>query len=132
MECVTPNCSKYVVELPAGLQLMNANDRHHWTKRSNLTASIRSVARGQAKGIPKLDKVKIRAIYKAPDNRRRDVSNLFPSVKAAVDGLVDAGILKDDNDRYVVSLEMVRSPENVRGGQLIIEIIEVQDEGVFF
>lgn len=107
---------------------MNANDRHHWTKRSNLTATIRSVARGQAKGIPKLNRVKIRAVYKAPDNRRRDVSNLFPSVKAAVDGLVDAGVLKDDNDRYVKSLEMVRSEENVRGGQLIIEIIDLDED----
>lgn len=106
---------------------MNANDRVHWSKRANATATIRSVARGQAKGIPRLQRVKIRAIYKAPDNRRRDVSNLFPSVKAAVDGLVDAGVLQDDNDRYVKSLEMTRSPDNVRGGQLIIEIIDLDE-----
>lgn len=115
----------YTIELPAGIPLLNANDRHHWSKKAGVTATIRSIARGQATGKPQLDKVKIRAVYYAPDNRRRDVSNLFPSVKASVDGIVDAGVLKDDSDRYVVSLEMVRGESNIPGGQLVIEVIEV-------
>ena len=118
--------NSYLVELPVGLQLLNANDRDHWRKSAVKTATIRSVARGQAKGIPKLNKVKIRAVYYAPDNRRRDVSNLFPSVKAAVDGIVDAGVLKDDSDKFVVALEIVRGDFNVSKGQLTIEIIEVE------
>lgn len=119
--------SSYIVELPVGMQLINANDRDHWRKSAGKTATIRSVARGQAKGIPRLSKVKIRAVYYAPDNRRRDVSNLFPSVKAAVDGIVDAGVIKDDNDKFVIALEIVRGEFNIRKGQLIIEIIEVED-----
>ena len=119
--------NSYLVELPIGLQLINANDRDHWRKSAGKTATIRSVARGQAKGIPRLGKVKIRAVYYAPDNRRRDVSNLFPSVKAAVDGIVDAGVLKDDSDKFVVALEIVRGEWNVSKGQLTIEVIEVED-----
>jgi crossover junction endodeoxyribonuclease RusA len=122
----------FKVELPAGLPLISLNDhKSHWTKRANLTKVTRSIAAGQAKGIPRLEKVKIRAVYSAPDNRRRDASNIFMSVKAAVDGIVDAGVLKDDSDRYVVSVEVVRSPDNIKGGQLTIEVIEVEDEGVF-
>lgn len=123
------NCS-YIVELPVGMQLMNANDREHWSKRAKVSSLIRTTARSQCKGIPKMAKIKIKAIYYAPDNRRRDVSNLFPSVKAAVDGIVDAGVIKDDNDKYVVALEMVRGEYNIPKGQLVIEIIEVIDEGV--
>lgn len=36
-----------------------------------------------------------------PDNRRRDTTNLFPTAKALVDGLVDAGVITDDADGLV-------------------------------
>jgi crossover junction endodeoxyribonuclease RusA len=120
--------SFYTVKLPVGMQLMNANDRDHWSKRAKVASLIRAVARSQCKDIPKeLRKVRIRAVYFAPDNRRRDVSNLFPSVKSAVDGLVDAGVIKDDNDKFVVALEMVRGEYNIPGGQLVIEVHPVGD-----
>lgn len=119
--------TNYIVELPAGLPLLNANGREHWSKRANAVATIRDIARGQARGIPRLRKVKIKATYHAPDNRKRDSSNLFPAIKAAVDGVVDAGVLQDDSDKFVVSLEIVRSPDNVRGGQMVLEIIEVDE-----
>lgn len=36
-------------------------------------------------------------------NRRRDVGNLYPTVKACLDGIVsDAKVLPDDDDRHVV------------------------------
>jgi crossover junction endodeoxyribonuclease RusA len=117
--------NSYLIELPVGMQLINANDRDHWRKSAGKTATIRSVARGLAKGFPRLGRVKIRAVYYAPDNRRRDVSNLFPSVKSAVDGIVDAGVLKDDNDKFVVALEIVRGEYNIPKGQLVIEMIEI-------
>jgi crossover junction endodeoxyribonuclease RusA len=119
--------NSYLVEMPIGMQLINANDRDHWRKSAGKTATIRSVARGQAKGIPRLGKVKIKVIYYAPDNRRRDTTNLFPSVKAAVDGIVDAGVLKDDSDKFVVGYEILRGEHNIPRGQLTIEIIEVED-----
>jgi Holliday junction resolvase RusA-like endonuclease len=122
--------NSYLVELPIGMQLINANDRDHWRKSAGKTATIRSVARGQAKGIPRLGKVKIKVIYYAPDNRRRDTTNLFPSVKAAVDGIVDAGVLKDDSDKFVVGYEILRGSYNIPKGQLTIEIIEVDEGGL--
>jgi Holliday junction resolvase RusA-like endonuclease len=115
------------IEPPAGTPLLNANGREHWSKRANLVSTIRMTARNLSSHIPRLEKVKIRAIYYAPNNRRRDMSNLFPSVKSAVDGLVDSGVLKDDSDRYVVSLEMLRGEGIVAGGQLIIEVEDVGD-----
>lgn len=115
------------VELPAGLPLLNANGREHWSKRANATKAIRTIACGQAKGIPPLAKVRVKAIFYAPDNRRRDVSNLFPAIKAAIDGaLVDSKVLPDDSDKYVKSLEIVRAEDNIPGGQLVIEVIEAE------
>lgn len=117
----------YKIEMPAGMPLLNANGREHWSKRANVTSTIRMTARNLASHIPHLERVKIRAIYYASNNRRRDMSNLFPSVKAAVDGLVDAGVLKDDSDRFVVSLEMMRGEGIVPGGQLVLEVIDYGD-----
>jgi crossover junction endodeoxyribonuclease RusA len=117
----------FKIEFPAGMPLLNSNGREHWSKRANGTSTIRMVARNLSRDIPRLEKVKIRAIYYAANNRRRDTGNLYPSFKAAIDGLVDAGVLKDDSDRYVVSLEMMRGEGIVTGGQLVIEVIDVGD-----
>jgi Holliday junction resolvase RusA-like endonuclease len=109
------------------MPLLNANMREHWSKRAHLTSDIRILSRNLSSHIPRLEKVKIRAVYYAPNNRRRDMSNIFPSVKAAVDGLTDSGVLKDDSDRYVVSLELLRGEGIIPGGQLVIEVISVED-----
>jgi hypothetical protein len=41
--------------------------------------------------------------------------------------LTDSGVLKDDSDRYVVSLELLRGEGIIPGGQLVIEVIDVGD-----
>lgn len=117
----------YTISLPPATELISANGREHWTQRAKVTKHLRELAEHDAnvKRIPELSKVKIRAIYFPPDNRRRDMSNLFPSVKAAVDGIVDAGVLLDDNDKFVLSLELTRGKGIVKGGQLVIEIEEI-------
>lgn len=122
-ERVTP--TSYTIEFPPGMPLLNANGREHWSKRASGTSTIRMVARNLSANMPHLEKVKIRGVYYAPNNRRRDTGNLYPSFKAAIDGLVDSGVLKDDSDRYVVSIEMARGEGIVPGGQLVLEIIEV-------
>lgn len=40
-------------------------------------------------------------------NRRRDPHNWTPTVKAIVDGLVDAGVWPDDNSDWVATVEPV-------------------------
>ena len=118
------------IELPPGLPLLNANDRIHYRSRSKITEQLRSEACRAAKAehwLP-FGKVRVRCIFRAPDNRRRDVSNLFPSFKAVLDGIVDAGVLKDDNDKFVREFTIVRGENLPKLGQLIIQIIEVTDD----
>lgn len=115
----------FKIEFPPGMPLLNANDRLHWTKRAHLTSDIRVLSRNLSSHIPRMDKVKIRATYYPPNNRRRDMSNLFLTVKAAVDGFVDSGVLKDDSDKYVRGHELVPGDHIVKDGQLVIEIWEI-------
>jgi len=88
----------YVLLLPP-LELVNANGRHHWAAKARKVRAIRTAARWQAKAarIPRLTKARIVVEYLPPDRRRRDPANWAPSAKAAVDGLVDAGVLDDDD-----------------------------------
>lgn len=114
------------VELPPGLPTLNANDRTHHMIRAKRTAMIRAEAYKAAKAQPFIpfSKVRIRCIYRAPDNRRRDMVNLYPSYKAAIDGLVDAGVIKDDNDSIVREVSFVRGENLPKKGQLVIQVIE--------
>lgn len=78
--------------------------------------------------IPQLERVKVQVIYYPPNRQRRDSSNvLFHSSKAALDGLTDAGIWLDDNDKVVRSLEFIPGDHIVPGGQMVI-LIEAADE----
>ena len=120
----------YTIKFPPGTELISANARDHWSKRATVTSHLRKQAFELARDqdLPSLGKVRIRAIYHPPDRRKRDSSNiLFLSAKAAIDGIVDAAWMADDNDRIVRSLELLPSSEVVKGGQMVIEIEE--DDG---
>jgi crossover junction endodeoxyribonuclease RusA len=120
---------KLVIELPPDLPLLNANDRIHYRERSKRVEKLRSEAYKAAKfsGVMTFSRVKVRCIFRAPDNRRRDSANIYPSFKACLDGIVDAGVLKDDNDKYVTEFTIMRGENLSKRSQLILEIIEVDD-----
>lgn len=48
--------------------------------------------------------VRVRFVWHEPD-RRRDLDNVFFAKKFVLDGLVGAGVLEGDSQRYVVGLE---------------------------
>ena len=47
------------------------------------------------------EKAHITITWVAKDKRRRDVDNLFASMKPYIDGLVESGLLVDDDARHV-------------------------------
>lgn len=117
----------WTVELPAGEALLNANRRIHHHARARLTRNLRGIAYWcvrEAK-VPHLERAHIVVEYRPPDRRRRDVHNLFPSAKAAVDGVVDAGVLTDDSDAYLIGPDM-RLGAVEPGGRLVIHITELE------
>ena len=119
---------RWSVELPSGMELLNANQRPHWRVRSARTKRIREEAAWLARkaGIPTLARAHIVGEFRPPDRRRRDVANLYPSFKAAIDGLVDAAVLPDDDDTHLVGPDM-RLGALVAGGQLVLHITELPE-----
>ncbi|MFG6197783.1 hypothetical protein [Nonomuraea sp. JJY05] len=93
----------YKIELPPGTKLLNANDRLHWTKERPIKKNLRQTAcwLARAAKIPNMRKARMVGVFEPPDNRLRDPANWAPSWKAVVDGVVDAGVLPDDNSKYL-------------------------------
>ena len=72
--------------------------------------------------IPKLEACTIEAIHLRKDRRSMpDVGACAPACKAAVDALVDAGVLVDDSPEYVTAITYRVSVEGVDGLRLIIK-----------
>lgn len=83
---------------------MTANDRPaHFAVRARTTRHWRTLAWAEAKraGIPPLARARILIEWLPYDRRRRDPANAAPMGKACVDGIVDAGVLPDDDDAHL-------------------------------
>lgn len=130
----------YTLALPAGLKLLNANQRIHHQVRADLTAAIRGAAMAAcsenehmraalatAGENPVLHRAYILGVLHPGSRRRIDPANFYPSFKAAVDGLVDAGVLEDDDHTRVVGPDMRLGPV-VKGGRITLVVQEITDE----
>ncbi|QWY81949.1 RusA-like resolvase [Arthrobacter phage Sicarius2] len=82
---------------------LSANDRLQHYGKNERTQVWKNLAAGAAAraNIEPLDWARIVYWVRWPDNVRRETSNLQPAAKAIVDGIVLAGVLKDDRDEIV-------------------------------
>ena len=117
----------WVLEMPAGMELLNSNQRHSWRHRARVTRDLREAACWLARihKVPRLEHASILAVYEPPDRRKRDPANWHPSVKAIVDGLVaDAGVLPDDDSTHLRG-PLIEIGEPYPRGRLVLHITEV-------
>jgi len=105
---------------------LSMNDREHWAKKAQRVRTVReSVAQlARAEGIPQLWHPRVTLHYEPRDKRRRDVENLVPTSKAAVDGLVLAGVLEDDDAQHFTPTMPVLCDPNGKAGRLWIVVEE--------
>ena len=113
----------WILDLPITTPL-SMNDREHWAKKAKRVREVReSVAtQSRAEGIPQLRHPRVTLHYSPRDKRRRDVENLVPTSKAAVDGLVQAGVLEDDDARHFTPTMPVLADANGKVGRLWIVV----------
>lgn len=95
------------ITVPAPAGWINSNQRIHRFAEAKLTAAWREAGERAAAGSPAYaGRVHITAhIWKARAGRY-DPNNLWPTVKAAVDGFVEAGLLADDDHVHVLGPDM--------------------------
>ncbi|MGW4981238.1 hypothetical protein [Streptomyces mirabilis] len=112
---------QFRVALPPRLTLLNANQRLHYHKRAEITRVLRRAAWAASRAVPHLERVHIIGVLYPEDRQRRDPANWYPSFKACVDGLVDQGVLADDDHTRVVGPDM-RMGHVVEGARLVLHI----------
>jgi hypothetical protein len=130
----------FTLALPAGLPLLNANQRPHHRVKAKLTADIRAAAMeacsedpamraalAAAGAGPVLQHAYILGIVHPQKRGRFDPPNWYPSFKAALDGLVDAGVLDDDDHTRVIGPDMRPGPK-VPKGRIALVIQELTPE----
>ncbi|NJQ14196.1 hypothetical protein [Streptomyces bohaiensis] len=129
----------HVLTLPAGLRLLSSNERVHYRRRAEITAAIRAAAMAGCSehpglraamaavpaGHPAMDHAYILGVLHPGSRRRIDPANFYPSFKAAVDGLVDAGLLADDDHTRVVGPDMRLGPISPRVPRISLVITEL-------
>lgn len=118
----------YDLEIPLPTWGLNAERSMHWAEHGRRTKEFKGLTSTIARNakIPKLTRV---AIYAWPVGKsmRQDVASCFPSVKAAIDGLVLAKVLTNDTPRIVTRLTLL-PPRTGRYSALVMRIVDVSDE----
>lgn len=96
--------------IPAPAAWVSANDRPHWREKARRTAAWRAVTKLAARTAsrePLRLPVAITVTVHRVSARKSDATNLAPTAKACIDGLVDAGWLPDDDDTRITSTTFV-------------------------
>lgn len=102
------------LEIPDAVWL-SANQRLHWAEKARRTRWVRAMARSAARDLPKYSRVTITTWVGYPTSGLADPANCHPASKAAIDGLVDAGVLPEDDSLHVVDGGYRRDPKCRRG-----------------
>lgn len=125
----------WTLQIPAPADWLSANSRTDHRRLAAVIKAWRDAARVyamQAK-LPKgLTRVHVLAVCHFVTVRRRDVGNAYPTAKSAVDGLVDYGLIADDNDDIVTGPDMRRGPNVDKalypgGGLLTLTITDLSE-----
>ncbi|MFD3310098.1 hypothetical protein [Streptomyces sp. NPDC058694] len=124
----------YVIELPPRLPLLNANKNMHVQDRRRVIARLREAAKEAVDECPSLldaldaarpgpvfQRAHILGVLHPSTKGRRDPANWYPSFKAAVDGLVDAGLFEDDDHTRVLGPDMRLGARRARD-QLVLVV----------
>ena len=85
----------------------NAERTWHYRKRAKVVKDTRErwVILTRQAAVPRLEKIRVDVVPLAKDRRwRPDVGACYPAVKAAIDGMVDAGVIVDDNPEHLSSI----------------------------
>lgn len=89
---------------------ISSNGRYHHMVLANRVRLLREGAYWAAKGdTPIPHPVHVTAEIGYPTARRADPPNAYPTVKALIDGLIDAQILPDDNSNIITKTSFTRS-----------------------
>jgi len=107
------------ITLPLPDKSLSPNARVHWAKKSKAVKAYREAAKWAAfmatrPTPPKWKNATYKAVFYWPNARRRDADNAVASIKAALDGIADAGVVINDSGLWPERPEFHTDTENPR------------------
>ena len=128
------------IRLPWIKPPLSLNQRLHWAERNRITDEVRQtvgwlareqrqvrrVKRREHLSWPVTPPVTVELVWTVTDRIRRDTDNPGPTIKSAIDGLRDAGLLADDDSETVLWSRCRIERGDVAG--LALVITEARDE----
>lgn len=117
------------IKIPAN-EWMSSNDRMHWRARASRTKRLRQRGYFEARrnGLLPMCKAFVTVHVQYDSNRRADPANAYPTVKALVDGLVDFGVLTDDDSKHLQAMTFKRAPGRCSKGWHVITLTLVEKD----
>ena len=117
------------IVLPWPPAALSPNARSHWRALAKAKAAYRALCKGAvidilplSNPVPKGDLV-LDVTCHPPTKRRYDRDNLLARIKSGIDGMCDA--LGIDDSRF--DEDRIRVREKLRGGAIVVRVIEVLD-----
>lgn len=111
------------VKVPVGIEgWLSANDRRHFLGQSSKVKAWRERAYWAARSVnvPRIERAYLLAELRFNTNRRRDPANWHPTVKAVLDGFVDADVFADDSADYVLGPDVRLGPVTLTTRGLLV------------
>lgn len=117
----------YRLELPWDRPPLTANQRLHRQVEARTVKTVREAAgwlTRQAR-IPVCGHCTVTLEWAPKSRGRRDELNLFPTLKACGDGVVDAGVVKDDTPEWMdTPTPVILSPTGTVGRMWLVITVE--------
>lgn len=119
------------IQVPPNLWL-TANQRLHWSTRMRRTKMLRAYAASEARihGLAgrRLGPCVVTAVIGYPTKGRADPTNAAPTVKAIIDGLVDARVWDDDDHTHLPLVTFARATDKTPKGTHTVSLIIREQE----
>lgn len=111
------------ISLRRGNQMISANDRMHYQVKGQITQFLRELACYECKRTGLAPEAPyspsrpctVTVIVRPPTARRNDAPNWYPTIKALVDGLTDAGVWTDDNNQVIKAMTFIPGKKTETG-----------------
>lgn len=110
----------HTLELPWERPPLSANRSLHWAEKARITKRIRNEIGWRVKAainsgkLVRANKVRVQLRYIPKTNRTRDTDNLYPTLKAICDGIIDAGLVHDDSPEFMDKPQPIIEPTRKR------------------
>lgn len=112
-----------IIPIPLEKNPLSLNSRDHWAKKAKHTKTWRAFAAQMAHRYPELAACDVTLTWFVTTTHRRDEDNLYPLLKALCDGLVDAGVVRDDTpDLMGKACRIERAPAGTKRAYMELKV----------